>query len=87
MTSRVLRAHSGALWPKCDIDNFTNMAKNEPKTELLKKTGSNGLFLEATLSQHTAKYNAGNFSTGNFSGRPEIEAPVGARQVYFRITS
>ena len=33
---KVYCAHYGALWPKCDIENLWNMAKNGPKTELLK---------------------------------------------------
>ena len=36
MSSRVLGAHSGALKWKCDIENLRNMAKNPPKTELVK---------------------------------------------------
>ena len=42
------------------------------------KTGSNGLFLVATLSQHAAKYFLEEFSPESFSGQAEIVAQVEA---------
>ena len=63
-------------WPK--------MAQNLSCWKISKdKKCWNGLFLVATLSQHTAKYFPRKFSTGNFSVRPEIGAPVRASALYY----
>ena len=63
------------IWPKMPLKlSCWKISKD--------KTGSSGLFLMATLSQHTAKEFPGKFSTGNFSVRPEIGAPVRASALY-----